>query len=725
MTSPNSKANYEKILIAEDSLTQAAQLIYILEGRGYNVLHAVNGTQALEMARQHKPMLIISDILMPEMDGYQLCQSLKEDENLKEIPLILLTALSDPKDVIKGLQCGADNFITKPYDERYLLSRIQFILANRAIRHHEKMGVGIDIYFAGEKYRINSERQQILDLLLSTYETAVLKNCELIQARNELQKLNSRLEDKVKERTAALTEEIAERIRAEKALRESEQKYREFFEYDLTGDAIASADGRIMDCNPAFLQIFGFGSKEESLNTTMIKLYPTPQSCEQFMQQLQKKKQILGVEKEMRRVDGKTIFTIENNIGLFNDKGEMIAVRSYIFDNTERKMLEEQYRQSQKMEAVGRLAGGIAHDFNNLAMAIKGYCDFALKEIPTENPAYQDIEEVKKAADRTASLTHQLLAFSRKQILQPQIVNLNELIAGIGKMLQRLIEENIELVILPDPDLDFIKADRVQVEQIIMNLSVNARDAMPKGGKLSIETANVFLDQSYAQTHYEVQAGPYVMIAVSDNGCGMDKETQSHIFEPFFTTKEQGKGTGLGLATVYGIVKQSKGHIWVYSELGKGTVFKIYFPRIGETEEIEVSEKIIPDTLQGTETILVAEDEEIVRSMVCRSLREYGYTILEAENGMKALEICEQNKDKIRLVLTDVIMPEMNGRELSDLIQTAYPQIKVIFMSGYTENAIVHQGMLDEGIIFLQKPFMPMNLLQKIRAALDAFNPTL
>jgi len=287
-------------------------------------------------------------------------------------------------------------------------------------------------------------------------------------------------------------------------------------------------------------------------------------------------------------------------------------------------------------------------------------------------------------------------------------------------MLQRLIEENIELVFIPDPNLGCIKADWSQIEQIVLNLSVNARDAMPKGGKLTIETKNVSLEQEYAQTHYEVQPGPYVMMAVSDDGCGMDKKTQSHIFEPFFTTKEQGKGTGLGLATVYGIVKQSQGHIWVYSEVGKGTVFKIYFPRIGAPVDIEDAEKIAPDSLRGSETILVVEDEKAVLHTVCRSLREYGYTILEAGAGLEALEICEKNKDKIRLIISDVIMPEMNGRELSDRIEPLYPNIKFIFMSGYTENAIVHHGMLDEGIIFLQKPFTTINLLQKIREVLDA-----
>ncbi len=287
-------------------------------------------------------------------------------------------------------------------------------------------------------------------------------------------------------------------------------------------------------------------------------------------------------------------------------------------------------------------------------------------------------------------------------------------------MLQRLIGEDIDFKFRPAPNKGMINADPGQVEQIIMNLTVNARDAMPNGGKLTIETENVFLDQNYIQTHYEMQSGPYVMMAISDTGCGMDQKTLSHIYEPFFTTKEPGKGTGLGLATVYGIIKQSQGHIWVYSELDKGTTFKIYFPRIIENKDQEEKEKIPQESLYGSETILVVEDETMVRNTICRSLREFGYTIIESGNGNEAHAICEQNKDRIQLMLTDVIMPEMNGRELANRIQSAYPKIKVIFMSGYTENAIVHQGILEEGITFLQKPFTPENLLIKIRAVLGA-----
>jgi PAS domain S-box-containing protein len=386
--------------------------------------------------------------------------------------------------------------------------------------------------------------------------------------------------------------------------------------------------------------------------------------------------------------------------------------------NLERER-EEQLRQSQKMEAVGRLAGGIAHDFNNLLTAINGYSELTMIQLNAEDPLMHNLEEIKKAGDRAASLTRQLLAFSRKQVLQPKVVDLNSLVAEIEKMLRRLIGEDIDLQTILHPELGSTKADPGQIEQVLMNLVVNARDAMPQGGKLIIETKNVYLDEDFTRQHIAISSGHYVMLAVSDTGTGMNEQTQARIFEPFFTTKEVGKGTGLGLSTVYGIIKQSGGDVWVYSEVGQGTTFKVYLPRIDEGAR-EYRRNIEEEaSLQGTETILLTEDEEMVRKLSARVLEMFGYKVLEAANGGAALLICERHKEKIDLLLTDVIMPEMSGRELADRLSPLRPEMKVLFMSGYTDDAIVHQGVLDEDQNFIQKPFTPNALAQKVREVLD------
>jgi PAS domain S-box-containing protein len=381
---------------------------------------------------------------------------------------------------------------------------------------------------------------------------------------------------------------------------------------------------------------------------------------------------------------------------------------------------EEQLRQSQKLEAVGQLAGGVAHDFNNLLTVINGYSDLLLRKLNQGDPLRLNIEEIKKAGERAASLTRQLLAFSRRQVLQPKVLKLNAVVSDVDKMLRRLIGEDIDLLTVLEPSLGQIKADPGQIEQVILNLAVNARDAMPQGGKLTIETRNVHLDNQYARKHLSIRPGHYVMLAVSDTGCGMDSETQAHMFEPFFTTKGQGKGTGLGLSTVYGIVKQSGGNIWVYSEVGKGTTFKVYLPRIDEVVESEEARDTPGELPQGRETVLLTEDEEQVRRMTRVILEMSGYQVLEAKSGDEALSIYKQHEGQIDLVMTDVVMPQMSGRELARNLETLHPGIKVLYMSGYTDDAIVRHGLLDQEIVFLQKPFTPDALTRKVREVLDA-----
>jgi signal transduction histidine kinase len=381
---------------------------------------------------------------------------------------------------------------------------------------------------------------------------------------------------------------------------------------------------------------------------------------------------------------------------------------------------EEQLRQSQKMEAIGQLAGGVAHDFNNLLTAISGHSELCLKRLTPSDPLRRHIEGIKRSGERAAALTRQLLAFSRKQILQPKIIDLNHIVVDMNKMLQRLIGEDVDLLMGLAADLGKVKADPNQIEQILLNLSINARDAMPQGGRLTIETSNVNLSEEFSRGHIAVSPGQYVMLAVSDNGCGMDAETQAHIFEPFFTTKEVGKGTGLGLATVYGIVKQSEGTIWLYSEVGGGTTFKIYLPCVERPmKEVEVETDNF-ELLEGTETVLLVEDEEVVREMATEILRDSGYQVLEAKHGHEALTLGRQHAGVIHLMLTDVVMPQMSGRQLAEQLTPLRSEMKVLYMSGYTDDAIVHHGVLEEGTAFIGKPFTPSALARKVRELLDA-----
>jgi len=408
---------------------------------------------------------------------------------------------------------------------------------------------------------------------------------------------------------------------------------------------------------------------------------------------------------------------------LRSPRGELIGVIGVALDVTERKHLSDQLRQSQKMQAIGELAGGVAHDFNNLLMVVKGHAQLLIERMPKDPTLHHSVQQMEKAADRAASLTRQLLAFSRKQVLQPRVLDMNDVVGGMIKMFSRVIGANIEMAFVPGANLGRAKADPGQIEQVLLNLVVNARDAMPDGGRLTIETANVQLDRGYAAGHATVEPGPYVMLTVTDTGCGMDAQTQSRIFEPFFTTKEAGKGTGLGLATVYGVVKQSGGYIWVYSEVGCGTTFKIYLPQVTEEIETAVVEQHTGGSLAGTETILFVEDEQSVRELVRDYLRGEGYQVLDAGDGLEALQMATAHKGPIHILITDVVMPRLSGRDLAQKLSAERRGLKVLFISGYTDDTVVRHGVLDGGVAFLQKPFNLKSLAEKIREVLKGETP--
>jgi len=507
----------------------------------------------------------------------------------------------------------------------------------------------------------------------------------------------------------------------QEGLRRSEKNFRSLVTNAPYGICRCDSAGKLLDVNPALQAMLGYSSAPELIGKHVGALYADAHHWFELADYLLAAAPFTGVIAEWKRKDGSsTVVRVSGRA--VSDGREKKTFELFAEDVTERRTLEQQLRQSQKMEAVGRLAGGIAHDFNNLLMVISGYSEFLLDRLGPDPALRGPAQEISSAAERASSLTRQLLAFSRKQMLAPKILDLNAVVTENLKMLTRVIGEDIDLVMVPAPSLGAVKADAGQIEQVIMNLAVNARDAMPSGGKLTIETSNVSLDEEDSRFHAPLKPGDYVLLTISDTGAGMDSETQSHIFEPFFTTKGP-KGTGLGLSTVYGIVKQSGGFIWVYSEPGKGTAFKIYLPRVAEAADVpaQVAASVeTPPVEPGTETILLAEDEANLRYLARQFLEKQGYRVIEAADGAAAIQIAVAHAGVIHLLLTDVIMPGMNGRELAQRISEIRPNTKVLYMSGYTENVIGHNGTLDAGVRLLQKPFTLRDLKSKVREVLDS-----
>ena len=544
----------------------------------------------------------------------------------------------------------------------------------------------------------------------------------VVQSYNQ----NTRFQDRDREILKFVSQQLAAAIehkRYEEALRRSEARSRSLILSAAFGICRCTLAGRFLDVNPALITMLGYGSVEDLLQLNLRReVFVSPQGLEGLAEDYRRTGSLNGVEVQWKRKDGRVIIVrLSGSASVSTDEPEEV-LELIAEDITDRRQLEEQLRQAQKMDAVGRLAGGVAHDFNNLLMVINGYTEVLLEQMPKGSAMHHKVESIQQAADRAATLTRQLLAFSRKQLLELKVVDVNTVVGDMERLLRPLIGENIELITRLSPETGRTRADAGQLEQVIMNLVVNAKDAMPEGGKLTLQSSDVTVRQNFSE-HRFIQPGRYAVISVADTGHGMDKETQSRIFEPFFTTKEKGKGTGLGLSTVYGIVKQSSGYVFAQSEVGAGTTFYVYLPRVEESAEELSPAKTLQNEAGGCETVLLVEDEESVRELVHVTLVSRGYKVLQAENGEAGLRIAEACKEPIDILITDVVMPGMGGRELAKRLLALRTGISVLYLSGYTEDAVVTQGAIGPATAFLQKPFTLQNLVKKVREVLRAKAP--
>jgi two-component system cell cycle sensor histidine kinase/response regulator CckA len=526
--------------------------------------------------------------------------------------------------------------------------------------------------------------------------------------------------DGVVQRIAGVSGDVTDRKNAEDALSAGEKRYRSLFEDDLAGDFVATPGGRIVTCNQSFARLLGFESVEETLSVSAPSLFPSDEDWNEFLRRLTTERKLTDYEGELRARNSGVVYVLGNFVAGFDDEGSLAEIKGYVFDNTARKRLEQQLFHAQKMEAIGRLAGGIAHDFNNSLTSISGYNELLLNKLEPDSPLYRYSQEVMKAADRAAGLTRRLLAFGRRQIIQPKIIDVNSIVQNMDGVLRRTIGEDIEMETRAQADEPTIEADPSLVETIILNLAINARDAMASGGKLTIRTENVTVTEANRHKTPGIEPGGYVLISVTDTGVGMDEETQSKVFEPFFTTKEQGKGTGLGLSTVYGAVSQSGGYVRVSSQPGRGATFKLYFPNVENRLPISAKRETFFGPSMGTEVVLVAEDEPPVQRLIRDVLENKGYRVLIANDGTSALQVAADQKGRIDLLIADVVMPQMNGRELAAQLRSECPRLKVLFISGYIGKASMKVGELGPGTSFLSKPFSSGALARKIRLLLDA-----
>ncbi len=679
-----------RILNVDDKDVNRYLVEALFKGHGYEVRSAANGREALDLLDAEPFDLILSDILMPVMDGFELCRKVKGDKRLCRIPFVVYTATyTGPQDEAFAMKIGASRFVQKPCEPDRLLAIVREVLAA-----------------AGESDPAALPPQAQEEEVLKLY--------------------NERLVRKLEQKMLQLEKEVEAHRKTEEVLRRSEQKYRSLYNCIRDAIVVTGTDRTIVDGNQAFVELFGY-SLEELVGHKTLLLYASEQEYIRLGRTLREQGDDPGALHlvQFKKKDG-SVFPGEVNVfPLRSDAGELTGFIGLIRDVTERmraeevrKELEAQLYQAQKMESVGRLAGGVAHDYNNMLSVILGYAQIACNKAEPGSSLRDNLQQIIDAAQRSANISRQLLGFARKQVIAPRILDLNGTIANALKLLRRLIGEDIELVWRPDPELWPVHIDPSQIDQILANLCVNARDAIAGIGTLTIQTANTVLDSAYCDRHAGAVPGDYALLSVSDSGCGIDKAILDKIFEPFFTTKEPGQGTGLGLATVYGIVKQNNGFIEVRSQTGQGTTVDVYLPRhTRSAAKTEVRETATLQRGRG-ETILIVEDEQAILTFTATLLAGLGYSVLAANGPAEALRLAHEQPGGIQLLLTDVVMPEMNGRDLAVLLKNFFPSMQCLFMSGYMDAAGDDLGLLANGRNFIQKPFSPSDLAARVRQAL-------
>ncbi len=711
-----------KVLIVDDNDSVLELLRKLVAAAGHEVVTASNGAEALKMARLSPPGLVITDVLMPVLDGFALARAWRQDNRLKTVPVVVYTAVcidQNAQELALGL--GADRFIVRlPDDPDAFCSDVREAveqLSGEQLTGTPSVAADSDPGIASQM-RKSAAPCACESNTMAQYSPALVSDLERII--HQLHKTKRDLEKKLK----ACRHNLPSR-HAEESLRESEQRHRTLIEESPDTVGILQ-EGEVVFMNPSGAQALGYGTPQEMIGLKVERLiHPDDlkSALDRVRRRLAGETGLYPAEVRYLRVDG-TVVPAEVVAAPVLFDGQL-AVQFVARDITDRKRaekerekLQEQLLRMHKMESVGRLAGGVAHDFNNMLQAILGNAALAMAQAPQGSDLQQHIAEIEKAASRSAELTRQLLAFARKQTIRPRVLDLNETVCGMLSMLKGLLGEDIALAWVPGKDLWRVKVDPAQIDRVLANLAVNARDAIEGVGKVTIETANVRFDQAYASAHPECAPGDYVMLAVTDTGRGIDEGARPHIFEPFFTTKAVGRGTGLGLATVFGIVKQNRGLLNVYSEPGHGAAFKVYLPRAEADPSLPVK-SISKHALRGNETVLLVEDEEQILNISRLVLEGHGYTVLAALTPEVALNMAATHRGPIHLLVTDIVMPGMNGKELQCRLAAIHPHVKCLFMSGYTSNVIVRHGISAGDAEFLQKPFAVGVLAEKVRQVLD------